>query len=825
MGALRDYEARRDFAATPEPRGTKRAGGPALRYGIQMHDATRLHWDLRLEWQGVLLSWAVTRGPSSDPADKRLAVRTEDHPFDYLTFEGSIPAGQYGAGTVMLWDIGWWQPLHDVGEGLEKGHLHFMLHGRRATGGWSLVRMKGRQRRENWLMVKDRDAAATGPSPTPLAEAHATSVSSGRSLAQIAEGAKARPFGPARKGPTPRFRKVQLATLVSAPPEGEGWLHEVKHDGYRAQVAIGRGGVRIRTRNAHDWSERFAELLPAFAELACDSALIDGEIVAGAGLEGFSALQEAIRAGGPFLCQAFDLLERDGESLADRPLTERRAALARLLEAAPARGPLRLSPAVEGAAAEALETVCAAGGEGLVSKRADAPYLAGRGPGWQKAKCIRRAEFLICGWQPSDKRGRPFASLLLATMERGALTWRGRVGTGFDAAEMERLAAALKPLARRSSPLRDTPSEARGARWVEPRLVAEIAHAEVTRDGRLRHARYVALREDKRPAQVRLDPPTELLMEKKAGHARAGEPDAAHTGDRPRVAGIGISHPGRLIFPKPKRTKLALAHWYAEMADRILPALADRPVSLLRLPEGLEGERFVQKHAGKGFPDAIRNIPLEEADGETAQYMRLTDAAGLVAAVQMGTVEFHPWGARADRPDRPERLVFDLDPDEGLGFAAVRRAALELRDRLGDLGLGCWPLLTGGKGVHLVVPLRRTASWESAKLFAQAFATLAADAAPERYTASLSKRARRGRIFIDWLRNERGATAVAPFSVRARPGAPVAVPLGWDELGRIRRADAFSMPRAAERGWSDAALPAPATLNAGLIRRLEASAA
>ncbi|SMO84077.1 DNA ligase D [Paracoccus laeviglucosivorans] len=807
MAGLAKYRAMRDFSATPEPQGG--AGSKlALRYGIQMHDATRLHWDLRLEWDGVLLSWAVTRGPSTDPADKRLAVRTEDHPMDYLTFEGVIPKG-YGAGTVMLWDIGWWQPFHDVGQGLEKGHLHFALHGRRATGNWSLIRMKGRDEpRENWLMIKEEDAAAD-QGGTPFSERYPVSAVTGRSLAQIAKNAPPHDPGPARKGPLPRFRAVQLAETVAAPPKGVDWLHEVKLDGYRAQIALGKGGIRIRTRNGHDWTDRFAELVQPLAELPCDSALIDGEIVAGAGLSGFSALQAAIKAGGPFRFYAFDLLHLDGKDLSDAPLLKRRAALEGVMADTVPLGILGLSPAITGDAAETLGTICDAGGEGMISKLRDAPYRGGRGPAWVKTKCIRRAEFVIVGWQPSASKGRAFASLLMATFEGGRLVYRGKVGTGFDGDTMDELAAAMKPLARDRAPLDAPKAETRGARWVQPRLVAEISHAELTSAGHLRHASFVALREDKSPKEVALDPtPTEQLE----------KPDPS----RIDVAGVGISHPRRVIFPAVKVTKLDLARYYHDMADRILPHLADRPLSLVRLPEGIEGERFFQKHAGKGFPDAIRRIRVPDPDGGDDELLTVTDARGLVAAVQMGTVEFHPWGAKRDKPDRPERLVFDLDPDEGLGFAAVRDAAFELRNKLQALGLAAWPMLSGGKGVHVILPLRRTASWETARLFAQLFATLMAETVPDRYVATMSKRRRKDRIFIDWLRNDRGSTAIAPFSVRARPNASVAVPLSWDELKKQKRADAFGMDAARERGWDDLRLPAPNALNQTLLKRLAA---
>ncbi|AMY70389.1 DNA ligase D [Frigidibacter mobilis] len=806
MGLLDTYHGKRDFGQTPEPADPGQSSATALRYSMQKHDATRLHWDLRLEWQGVLLSWAVTRGPSADPSSKRLAVRTEDHPLSYLTFEGVIPKDNYGAGTVMLWDIGHWQPFHDVADGLAEGHLHFALHGRRNTGNWSLVRMKGRRAgdkgRETWLMVKDRDAAAED-AQEGLVERHLTSVATGRDLAGVAAGAPAVAFGPDRKGAMPRFRAPQLATAVKDLPEGAAWLHEVKHDGYRAQVAIGRGGARIFTRSGLDWSDRFSPLLPVLAELPAGTALIDGEIVAGAGLQGFAALQAAIQEGGPFRFYVFDLLHLNGADLAPLPQTERRAALEKLLEDVPARGLVQLSPAIEGEAAPVLAAICEAGGEGIISKLAHAPWRGGRSTAWLKVKCSRRAEFVICGYQPSDKRGRAFASLLLATREGDTLVYRGKVGTGFDDAAQQEIAERLAALARPKTPLEKVPAEGRGAKWVRPELVAEVVYAEVTPEGRLRHARFIALREDKPAVEVQME--TEIPA-----------------GDRTLVRGTPISSPDRVIFPKPKTTKLDLARYYDAMADRILPTLADRPASLLRLPSGLEGERFFQKHAGKGFPKAIRSLPIEEKDGGTEQYIYIADAEGLVAAAQMGTVEFHPWGARRDRLDRPERLVFDLDPDEGLGFAAVRRAAFDLRGKLEELGLGSWPMVSGGKGVHVIVPLRRTAGWDTVKLFAQLFATLLASGQPDRYTATMAKAARKGRIFIDWLRNERGATAIAPFSVRARPGAPVAVPVSWDELARLRRANGFGLKAAQERAWSDLTLPADATLGEPVLARLEA---
>ena len=809
MDRLSRYRDMRDFNATPEPEGGPEGGTPtgaALRYSMQMHDATRLHWDLRLEWRGILLSWAITRGPSTNPVDKRLAVRTEDHPFDYLMFEGTVPKGNYGAGTVMLWDLGWWQPFHDVAESLANGHLHFALHGRRATGGWSLVRMKDRTAdRENWLLVKDNDIAANKDA-LPFAKRHDTSVTSGRGMQDIAADTPAKLHGPERRAATPPFRLPQLAETVATPPTGDAWLHEVKLDGYRAQVAIGARGVRVRTRSGADWSDRFAELLPALSDLPCDSALIDGEVMAGAGLSGFAALQAAIKVGGPFRFYAFDLLLLDGVDLGGHPLTKRRDALAKLMQDQPARGILQLSPAIEGSADAALATVCDAGGEGIISKLADAPYRSGRSAAWVKTKCIRRDEFIVVGWQPSTSRGRPFASLLLGAFEQKTLVYRGKVGTGWSESTMDEIALRLNAIARKTPPL-DAPSEADSCRWVEPRLVAEIAYAERTPNGLLRHARFVAMREDKPASEV-----------EDAHMTRISKSDTART----PVAGIGISSPQRMVFPKVKLTKLGLAQYYADMADRILPTLANRPLSLLRLPDGIDGERFFQKHATSGFPEAIRRVPITDPDGSVEDWMTVDSAEGLVAGVQMGAVEFHPWGARTDKPERPERLVFDLDPDESLGFAAVRAAAVNMRDRLADLSLGSWAMVSGGKGVHVIVPLKRTATWENAKLFSQLFAAVVAEADPKHFTATMAKTARKGRIFIDWLRNERGSTAVAPFSVRARAGASVAVPVSWDELSKIRTADKFGIDAARERSWSDLRLPTEAALNGSVLKTLEA---
>jgi bifunctional non-homologous end joining protein LigD len=469
----------------------------------------------------------------------------------------------------------------------------------------------------------------------------------------------------------------------------------------------------------------------------------------------------------------------------------------------PPLGQADLSPIIREDAEEALARICKAGGEGLIAKRADSPYRAGRGRDWLKIKCARRDEFVIIGWQESDKRGRAFASLLLGAHGETGLAYVGKVGTGFDADTMEEMARRMSPLARRTAPAEVPAAEARGVTWITPKLVAEVQYAEMTSEGRLRHAVFLGRREDKPARTVRLE------------EDRMGD-DA-----RVEIAGISVSSPEREVYPQAGLTKREVAEYYEAVADRMLREAADRPLSLVRLPEGLAGERFFQKHRGRGWPDAVRTVMVEEAGGKAAEYMYVTDAAGLVGAVQMGTLEFHIWGARRDRLDRPDRMVFDLDPDEGLPFAEVARAAADLRAILGDLSLPSWPLVTGGKGVHVIVPLRRVAGWDTVRLFARVFAQGLEASEPRRFVAGMSKARRKGRIFVDWLRNDRGATAIAPFSLRARPGAPAAVPVSWEELAGLKAASAFDARSALARDWEGVGVPDPVGLGAARIEALE----
>jgi bifunctional non-homologous end joining protein LigD len=776
---LARYNEKRDFTKTAEPAGTL-AKGHGNRFMVQKHDATRLHWDLRLEVDGVMKSWAVTRGPSLDPADKRLAVQTEDHPLSYADFEGTIPAREYGGGTVMLWDDGTWAPIKGKSAAdLKDGHLHFILNGERMKGEWLLVRLKprGKERNTNWLLRKVADEFAGGSDD--LVETALTSVKTGRTMQQIATGAKApkRAGGPKRAAAAklPAFRPPQLCTLVDSVPTGAGWIHEVKYDGYRALVAVAGGKAKVYTRSGLDWTDKFAGIAEAAAVLPVESALIDGEIVAFKdGRPDFSTLKDAISAGGAMAFFAFDLLECDGEDLARLPNVQRKDRL-RGIVGEDER--LRYSDHIVGHGEKLFETMCREGYEGIVSKRADAAYSGKRTQSWLKIKCTRRQEFVIVGWLPSDK-SRGFRSLLLGVHEGKTLRYAGKVGSGFDTDTMIDLRAKLDRLARKT-PTVDAPKAAtRGAHWVTPSLVAEIAFAETTPDGVLRHSSFLGLRGDK-PAKT-------VVMEK---------PQPAP--EKPKSA-VVITHPERLVFPDSDTTKGDLADYYTRMAPLIMPFAANRPISLVRCPQGRGKQCFFQKHDAGSFGTSVHHVDIREKDGSIEPYLYLTDADGLRQCVQMGTIEFHGWGSSVGDVEKPDRLIFDLDPDEGLGFDIVRKAAADLKRHLAELGLVSFAMLTGGKGVHIVVPLTPAAEWPAVKDFADRFSRALAQAEPERFTATMSKARRKGRIFIDWLRNQRGSTAVMPYTARARAGAPVAVPVTWAELDGIDAANRWHVSDADE---------------------------
>ncbi|HVY13890.1 MAG TPA: DNA ligase D, partial [Rhodopila sp.] len=802
------YRAKRDFTVTSEPSGAERSRGRGRNapiFVVQKHAARRLHWDFRLEHGGVLWSWAVPKGPSADPADKRLAVHVEDHPLAYADFQGTIPAGQYGAGEVETWDRGTWEPKGDPEKGLADGELKFTLRGQRLNGGYVLVRLKPRprERAENWLLIKEHD-----PDEQPGHDAGALEREKPlRKKRPAKDGgpaskAVARPAPGAVRGIVPETQKVQLASLAEEPQAGEGWLHEIKFDGYRLLLFKSGGDVRIMTRNGQDWTGRLHAIAQAVARLKPHDLVLDGELVAlrADGVSSFPLLQQALseHKTSRLLVYVFDLLQLDGWDLRPCRLDERKALL-RDVDAW--RGSLRYSDHHAGQGAAMRRQACAMGLEGVIAKRADAPYQAGRGTAWLKLKCRGREEFVVVGWTLPEGSRTGLGSLHLGYYDdAGSLQYAGGVGTGFSDRELAALRRRLDGLGAADPPamlLSGDPPE-RGIRWVKPELVAEVQYAAWSGSGRVRHAVYLGLRMDKPPREV-TRPPADpqaprrpwpgagvvgrivrgpaVPPRRREAASRVAPPSriVSNQGSHPGDHAVHLTHPDRQLWPG--ITKQDLADYWDAVADAALPEIANRPLAFVRCPDGIDGEHFFQKHPSPGFPAAIG---AGEADG--APYLVLHDAEGLRACAQMAAIELHGWGATLDDPLHPDRMVFDLDPGEGVAFDEVVQAALDLRRRLEALELACFCRTTGGKGLHLVVPLRPAADWEAVKAFSRQFAEAQAGREPDRFVSVVSKARRRGKILIDWLRNGLGATAVMSFSPRARPGAGVATRLHWREV-------------------------------------------
>lgn len=803
MQTLEQYWAKRDFKKTGEPAGRtprKKSRTPGGIFVIHKHDATRLHYDLRLEHAGVLWSWAVTRGPSLDPSEKRLAVHVEDHPYDYAGFEGIIPKGQYGAGSVIVWDEGNWVPQGDPAAMMKKGHIEFELKGSKLNGIWHLVRLKRRpkEKRYNWLLIKSSDQAAR-PGEDILKDAP-QSVKSGLTIEDVAAGedapkqrkagqslAKAAGRPKQNSSAMPGFVEPCLARLQATPPAGQEWLHEVKFDGYRVQAHLQGGKIKLYTRTGLDWTGKFGEqLVASLANLPAKQAILDGEIVVvgDKGSTSFSALQAALsdKAGERLSFYLFDLLYLDGEDLREEPLTERKAKLETLLHGA-GNGPLRYSEHFIEPGQTMLKHACRMGLEGVISKRADAPYRSGRGHDWIKSKCTLRQEFVIAGYLPSEKTGRGLRSLVVGYHENGMLRPAGRVGTGFNASSSDMIKARLEKLKTSKSAFEGAAGKEKGVIWVKPELVAEVEFRAWTADGILRQASFQGLREDKPAEEVVAEaPPSDdnIETQKPAKPSRKG---------RKSMTSVTLSSPDKKLWPKAGVTKQGLLEHYEQVWPRMQAFVVNRPLSLVRAPGGIGGPSFFQKHASPGMHEAIHRMKDPE-DGEELLY--IDDFNGLAALVQYGVVEVHVWGSTIDAIETPDQIIFDLDPDEGLDVAAVRDATADVKARLDEIGLPSFLKTTGGKGFHVVVPLKPAADWTAVKTFAHDFAHAMEQTSPDKYTATLSKKARTGRIFIDYLRNGRGATAVAPWSSRAKDKATVSVPVEWEDLKKVTP-DAFTI--------------------------------
>jgi bifunctional non-homologous end joining protein LigD len=889
---LETYNQKRNFERTSEPKG-RQSRRNGYSFVVQKHDARRLHYDFRLELGGVLLSWAVPKGPSLDPKVKRLAMQTEDHPLDYGDFEGVIPKGEYGGGTVLLWDQGTWEPEGDAEEMYRRGRLSFELHGQKLHGGFALVRTAsgGNKDDRRWLLFKRSDEAALPGSDAEVLSAHPESVASGREIEAIASDpdhvwtSKATAASHTAAAPVtkplssrddvvraelPEFVEPQLATLVKEAPEGDEWLHEIKLDGYRILARLDGGKVQLASRRGNDWTVRMPSIASALGRVPVPSALLDGEVVVLGenGVSNFQRLQNSMDAGRDRDCvyYVFDAPFLDGYDLRQMPLVERKVLLSGLIERA--NNPrVRYSDHVAGGGPRFFARACELGLEGIISKRADSAYTSTRGRSWLKVKCLSLQEFVVGGFTQPEGSRQHLGALLVGVRDKGKLVYAGKVGTGFTQASLADLAARLEPLTRDEPPFSNPPkgAERRGVHWVEPSVVVQVAFVERTEDGMIRHASFQGLREDKAPADVELERPapgpgarkstkpakvaqakvTKTKGKKstaKAGTATPGKAKAtkaaatkaaktAGSGAAPKrpstkaaprleldVSRIEITHPDRVVYPDQGLTKSDLMLHYTRVAPFMLPHVIDRPLMLVRCPAG-EGEQcFHQKHPSAGMPKAVQQVMVPQKKGPEANLM-IRDVEGLLGLVQMGALEIHTWGCRAEKLDCPDQLVFDLDPDVGLPWERVVEAAQTLRTRLDAVGLTGFVKLTGGKGLHVVIPVEPSTPWDVAKQWSKQLADAMVNAEPDKYLATMTKQKRKGKLFLDYFRNGIGATAVCAFSTRARAGAPVSVTITWEELEDGIQANAFNVKNLPQRldalrqdpweGFDDARAPIP----------------
>ena len=774
MQKLRVYRARRDFGITREPLGGTQIDG-GNRFVVHKHHASADHYDLRLEIGGVLKSWAVPKGPSVNPADKRLAVETEDHPLEYIDFEGVISEGEYGGGPMIVWDTGVWAPMDDVEKSLESGSFKFRLAGKKLNGGWMLARLKPKRGEENknWLLFKESDPAADGT--VDILVVRPESVKSGRRIEELVEQprsaktpVKLKPANlpGAAKGPAPDRIAPQLASQSPIPPAGGDWLHEIKFDGYRTVAHVAADGVRLITRSGLDWTKRYGDLPDAFAKLPCHDAVIDGEIVVldDKGVSRFAALQDALATGAEnrLVFYAFDLLHLDGWNLAKVPLVKRKALLAQLLAGQmTGRSAIQFSDHVEGKGEALYERASEMDLEGIVSKRASAHYQGGRSRTWTKTKALAVGDFVIAGYTTSEA-AEGLASLALGEWVDGELQYRGKVGTGFDGGMLRELLARLEPMQAGAERLEGAPNN---IVWVKPILVAHIHYANRTTDNALRHAVFKGLRE------VELSTPVTTQRKRLISEAA--------------LASIWVTNPTRRLFGKSGPTKLDIAVYYALVGDFMLPHILARPVSLVRCPTGKPQDCFFQRHAFTGMPSSVVTFQSTNSEGETKSYLSVEDAKGYLALAQFGVVEFHSWGTIRERLEKPDRVTFDLDPGEGIGWREMVEAAVHIRGELEGIGLVPFVKTSGGKGIHIVVPITPKLVWKRAHEATSDIASRLASTALDTFTTKMGKENRKQRIFIDFHRNARGATSAAPYSLRARTNLPASTPVRWSDLESI----------------------------------------
>lgn len=793
-GNLSEYNQKRNFDKTLEPEGEIAYAGESLRFVVQHHLARRDHYDFRLEWGGVLLSWAVPKGPSFNTHDKRLAVQVENHPLDYRNFEGTIPKGEYGGGVVMLWDEGFWEPYVNVEDGLLKGELKFVLKGTRLKGKWALVRLKAKdnESKDNWLLLKEKDEYVK--TSDGISE-FTTSVRTGRTVEEIEKGENEKLV----KNPFQSL-DVQLAKLVKEIPEGEDWLYELKYDGYRIIAYVEGNTVRLMTRNGNDYTARFHDVASSLNELANGRAMVlDGELVVTdpSGKTDFQALQNYMRnpKGQNLTYIVFDLLALDGEDLRKLHLTERKEKLEVLMKAAPKR--LYYGRYVIGMGKESFAAAEESGMEGIVGKKVDSIYSGTRNGDWIKIKCEKRQEFVIGGYILTDKKTEGVSSILLGVYEGEELIYAGRAGTGMSEADRRMLEGKFESLKRQDSPFRREPEtkSTEKVTWLEPVLVAEIKFAEWTKENLLRQASFKGLRIDKNPKEIRKENAEDAFLYQSS--SETAEQPMEGNSKNIIIQEVKISSPDKAMFDDPIITKADVARYYEKVSARMLPLAGQRVLSIVCCPKGITQACFFKKHPG---PDSkgIATIPITNSDGETEEYFYIENVSGLISQVQLGTLEFHIWGSRIDQLEKPDMMVFDLDPDVGMDLSQVRQGVRDMRNILSDLSLNSYLKTSGGKGYHVVVPLKPFAAWDTFHDFSKRVVEVMEQKWPDRYTSNVRKAKRTDKIFIDWIRNGRGATSVAPYSIRARKGAKVSMPIAWEELDTIAP-DGISMADALKR--------------------------